>query len=130
MLVLRKYQLDIIFLFFAMAAIIWSVFSFLKYFGVDPHIYEWYVTAPLLALYVMELWKIRQKIDQHDVRNMTSKTLAYWVALGVVLFASYTTPLPATDYWSIELMFTIFTICLADSYWDFRRLTLKSIFKR
>lgn len=129
MRVLRKYQLDIIFLFFAFILIMWSYFYGLKYLGVDPHRYEWFVATPLLLFYTFYIYKIRNKIALIDRRSLTTKSLVYWILLGVSLFSTYTTPIPATDYWSLNVLFFIFTIFLADSYWDFTSITLKSLKK-
>lgn len=129
MRVLRKYQLDIIFLFFSLILIMWSYFYSLKYLGVDPHRYEWFVATPLLIFYTIYIYKIRTKIALIDRRSLTTKSLIYWILLGVSLFSTYTTPIPATDYWSLNALFFAFTLFLADSYWDFASITLKSLKK-
>lgn len=129
MQILRKYQLDIIFLFFALILIMWSYFYGLNYLGVDPHRYEWFVAGPLLFFYVFYIYKIRNEIAIIDRRSLTTKSLVYWILLGVSLFSTYTTPIPANDYWSINVLFFAFTLFLADSYWDFKSITLKSLKK-
>ncbi len=110
MLLLRKYQLDIIFLFFGISSIAWTVFYFIQYFGKDPHDYEWYITGPLLAIYALALWRVREKINRHDRRALTGRTLFYWVVLGLALFLSSATPRPPPAEWGIELLFIIFTV--------------------
>ncbi len=129
MKILRQYQLDIIFLFFALILIMWSYFYGLKYLGADPHDYEWIVAAPLLFFYIIYILRIRGKITLNDRRSLTTKSLVYWIFLGVTLFTSYETPIPIKDYWSLNVMFLAFTILLADSYWDFQNITLKSLKK-
>lgn len=129
MKILRQYQLDIIFLFFALILIMWSYFYGLKYLGVDPHDYEWIVATPLLFFYITYVLRIRGKITLNDRRSLTTKSLVYWIFLGVTLFTSYETPIPIKDYWSLNVMFLAFTILLADSYWDFQNITLKSLKK-
>jgi len=130
MQILRKYQLDIIFLFFAIFALVWALFYELKFLGVDPHDYEWLVVGPLIIFYIIWMWRIRKTIAIHDRRALTGKTLTYWIALGILLFASYSTPVPASDYWSVNAFFLIFTLLLADSYWDFKTLTINNLFKK
>jgi len=129
MKLLRRYQLDIIFLFFALILIIWSFFYGLKYLGVDPHNYEWYVAGPLLLFYVVFILRLRDKIAINDRRAMTTKSMIYWIILGISLFYTYATPIPVKDYWSLNFLFLIFTILLADSYWDFKNITLKNFKK-
>lgn len=129
MLVLRKYQLDIIFLFFALLLMLWSAFAMLNYFGADAQKYEWFIAIPAIILYFAHLWKIRSKIALADRRNPTPYSFFYWIILGIVLFASYSipsAPLRASDYLSIEILYIIFTLLLADSYWDFKKISLKS----
>lgn len=129
MRVLRKYQLDIIFLFFALILIMWSYFYGLKYLGVDPHRYEWVLAGPLLFFYTIYIYNIRNQIAIADRRSLTTKSLVYWILLGISLFSTYTTPIPAKDYWSLNALFFVFTLFLADSYWDFASITLKSLKK-
>ena len=130
MQILRKYQLDIIFIFFVLIILSWSTLFGLQYLNVDPHRYEWVVTGPLILLYVIWLKTIREQIRLSERRQLTGKTLAYWITLLITLFLTYSTPLPARDYWSIKTLFIVFTLFLADSYWDFRSITFKSIFKK
>lgn len=129
MKILRQYQLDIIFLFFALILILWSFFYGLKYLGADPHDYEWYAAGPLLIFYLIYILRIRDKIELSDRRNMTTKSLIYWILLGISLFTSYTTPVPARDYWSLNVLYLLFSLFLADSYWDFKMITMKSLKK-
>ena len=127
MIILRKYQLDIIFLFFALILIVWSIFYALQHFGADPHDYEWYVVAPLLFFYTAHLFGVRKQIKLADRRRLTNKSLIYWIIMGITLFASYNTQIAAKEYWSINALFVVFTLLLADSYWDFKEISLKRI---
>lgn len=129
MKILRQYQLDIIFLFFALILIMWGYFYGLKYLGVDPHEYEWFVALPLMLFYLVYILRVREKISIEDRRAITTKSLIYWIIFGVSLFETYTTPVPAKDYWSLNAMYLVFSILLADSYWDFKSITLKSLNK-
>ena len=127
MKILRQYQLDIIFLFVAIICILWAFFYALKYLGADPHDYEWYLALPLTAFYFIYTLRLRDKISLSDRRAITTKSLVYWILFGVSLFATYTTPIPAKDYWSLNVMYLLFSVLLADSYWDFKTITLKSL---
>ncbi|MFH1292242.1 MAG: hypothetical protein ABIH87_03520 [bacterium] len=125
MKLLKKYQLDIIFLFFALILIVWTVFYILKNLGQDPHDYEWLVSGPLLLFYLIFSLCMRAKIKLSERKNLTGKSLVYWIILGVALFNSYATPISARDYWSVNAFFLAFTLLLADSYWDFKDIKLK-----
>lgn len=127
MRILRKYQLDIIFLFFAFLILIWVGFYIIKNTGVDPHDYEWPLAGPFIIFYGMYLMAVRNKIKIDDRRAHTTKSMIYWIALGIMLVMSYSTPIEARDYWSVNILFVIFTLFLADSYWDFRKITMKSL---
>ena len=127
MRLLRKYQLDIIFLFFALAAIVWVAFFELNYSGTDPHNYEWLVVGPLIILYSAYILQIRGKINISERRKPTGKSLVYWIILGILLFSGYIEPISVREYLSINIFFIVFTLFLADSYWDFKKLTVKEV---
>jgi len=127
MRILRKYQLDIIFLFFALLIITWVGFYTIKNLGADPHVYEWYLTIPFITFYTVYLLSIRDKIKIDDRRAHTTKSMIYWILLGIMLVMSYSTPIEARDYMSINVLFVAFTLFLADSYWDFRKITMGSL---
>ena len=126
MLILRKYQLDIIFLFLALLIFIGLLFFGLSSFGEDPHRFEWYTAGPLIVLYFCYIWEIRNKIQLSERRNITTKSLLYWIALGITLFVSFAGPVSAKEYLTVDILFIIFTLLLADSYWDFKKISLKS----
>ena len=126
MKVLRKYQLDIIFLFFALLVFIGLAFFGLEQFGQDPHKFEWLVVGPFMALYFAYCWEIRNKIELSARRNVTVKSLLYWIALGITIFISYAEPVGVKNYLSINILFLVFTLLLADSYWDFAKISLRS----
>ena len=129
MKILRKYQLDLIFLFFALLILVWALFYGLEYLGADPHEYEWLIVGPLLLIYFVWMFSVRNSISLHERRALTGTTLFYWIALGIAMVASYSTPVPASDYWSINALFLVFTLFLADSYWDFKALTVSGLFR-
>jgi len=126
MLLLRRYQLDIIFFYFAMQIFLWLFLFYIGTFGIDPHKYEWFIAFPLVAVYTVNLLKMRDTIRIAERRRTTARSLVYWIILGIILIATYSTPIPAGDYLSIDVFFIIFTILLADSYWDFKKISLKS----
>ncbi|TSC84754.1 MAG: Uncharacterized protein G01um101413_138 [Parcubacteria group bacterium Gr01-1014_13] len=126
MLVLRKYQLDIVFLFFALLIITSLVFHGLSYFGEDPHNFEWYTAGPLVVLYFAYIWEMRSKINISERRKLTGKTLIYWIVLGIILFTNFSSPISVREYLTINILFIVFTLFLADSYWDFKKITLRS----
>jgi len=129
MKLLRKYQLDIIFLFFALIIILGVYFLILYGLELDAHDYEWFLGGPLILFYSLYIWNIRQKINIHERRKVTGKTLFYWISLGIILFSGYSTPLTAIDHITVDIFFIVFTLFLADSYWDFRKLSLNILKK-
>ena len=128
MKLLRHYQLDIIFYFLLALILTWGSFYTLNELGRDPHDFEWLITLPILAVYTFWLLRIRSRIAPNEDRRLTGKTFFYWIVLGIILFISYETPVPASDYWSVNLLYLVFTLLLADSYWDFRALKIKGLF--
>jgi hypothetical protein len=130
MKILRAYQLDIIFLYFALLTFLGIALFILEETGVDAHVFEWYAAAPILVFYIWRIWKKRASIQLSQRRALTSKTLCYWLSLGATLFLGSTYSIPVTEYASIYLFFAIFTVLLADSYWDFKKISLKRLFAK
>lgn len=126
MLILRKYQLDIIFLFAALLIFIMLFFYFISYFGEDPHKFEPLVAGPLIILYAAYMWELRSKIRLSERRSLTSRSLVLWIILGISLFIVFDKPVPAKEYLSLNILFALFTVFLADSYWDFKKISIKS----
>lgn len=124
---LRRYQLEIIGPFLAMVIVLWAAWWQLAAADVDPHRYEWLLGGPFIAGYTIFLLSRRSRISGHERRRLTGATLLYWILLGMILLLSYAAPLPAGTYWTSEILFVIFTLFLADSYWDFKKLTLKNL---
>lgn len=126
MIILRKYQLDIVFLFLALLLFIGMIFYWLEQLGKDPHDFEWYIAGPLVFFYFIYIWQMRNKINIAQRRSLTTKSLIYWIVLGIILFIHFESPLAAKSYWSMTVLFLVFTLLLADSYWDFKKINLKS----
>ena len=125
--ILRKYQLDIVFLFFALTLLLWAFFYALEYLGADPRDYEWYAAGPLLVFYFVFIWKTRGTISIADRRALTTKSMFYWLTLGIIMFLTFDTPVSAIDFWSVRVFFIIFTLFLADSYWDFKKVSIRCL---
>ncbi len=130
MKVLRHYQIDIIFYFIVVFVLTSGSFYLLAESGIEVYRYEWLVAGPLLGIYLYHLWNIRSKINLSERRRLTGRSLFYWTLLGIGIFAGYNTPLSASDYWSLNVLYLIFTLFLADSYWDFESLNLKNLFSK
>ena len=128
MQILRRYQLDIIFLFLFLFSVTWAAFYGIKFLETDAHKFEWLVSGPILLLYFVFLIKMRQRIRLSERRALTGKTLFYWIVLGITLFVAYSSPVSPREYLSLHLFFIIFTLFLADSYWDFKAITLRTLF--
>ena len=128
MLYLRKYQLDIIFLFFALLLILNLFFYGLKFLGADPRLYEWYVGGPLI-IFTRFISGASGKNKHRRPPRAYPQNYYLLVCFECNTFLSADGPLPAREYWTIQTMFIIFTILLADSYWDFKKLSLRTLFK-
>lgn len=129
MTALRKYQLDIIALSIVVITAIGILFFGLQKMKLDPRQYEWPIAGPLIFIYGVYLLSIRKKIPTAEKRKLSGSTLIYWLILGIGVFAGYKDPIAAGDYWTINVFFLISGLFLADSYWDFKKISLKKIIK-
>ena len=93
------------------------------------HFQAHFANLTLKVGYFFFIWKVRGQIALSDRRALTTKSMLYWLALGIIMFLTYDTPVAAIDFWSVRIFFIIFTLLLADSYWDFKKMSLKCLLK-
>jgi hypothetical protein len=117
----HKYQLEVIFLF------IGGLFLFFPYYFLIEEIYffnmdvwQWYFFWPWMTLYMLYSLRMRSKISRQERVAPLTRPLLYWIVLGIALAVMNTSSYAITPLLSVDLMYIIFTLFLADSYWDFK----------
>jgi len=82
-------------------------------------VYQWYFTIPWTAIFVAWGLTLRGKIPQGERITPLKRPIVHWVLLGIAIIAYQLEPVNLERYYSFDLTFVIFTLFLADSYWDF-----------
>jgi hypothetical protein len=82
-------------------------------------VYQWYFTLPWTALYMYMGLKFREKIPKGERISPLKRPIVHWILLGIAIIAYQLEPVNLMRYYSFDFTFIIFTLFLADSYWDF-----------
>lgn len=116
----HRYQLEVFFLF------VIGLFFLLPYYVIiedvlhnDIHSFQWYFFIPWATGYTLICLIKRNRIPKAERIAAKKYHLLYWIILGIALTLWYTSPLPLEKPVSLYYMYGIFTLFLADGYWNF-----------
>lgn len=121
----QKYQLEVIFLFTVLIMLYVPYFLVMDEFGWDKQTWQWHFFWPLTIIFVAYSLNMRDKIRPDEMVNPLKRPIMHWLLLGLLIIMYHLQPLTLMRLQSFDLMFIIFTLFLADSYWDFKTLKLK-----
>jgi hypothetical protein len=118
----HKYQLEVVLLF------VFGFFLYIPYFilmdelSLEKQVYQWYFFWPWMVFYVLYSLNTRRRIKPLEKTMPLRRPIVHWVLLGITLIAFHLQPGDLQQLQSVDLMFAIFSLFLADSYWDFRNI--------
>ncbi|PIR75503.1 MAG: hypothetical protein CO030_00950 [Candidatus Magasanikbacteria bacterium CG_4_9_14_0_2_um_filter_42_11] len=113
------YQLEVIFLFFIGFCLFFAYFLIMDYCRVDMAVAQWYFVAPWTAVYTLWCLKLRTRIPTAERISPLKRPIIHWMLFGILLLAYQLQPVDLARLYSFDITFFVFTIFLADSYWDF-----------
>lgn len=121
---LHKYQVSVVFLFALGYALFIPYSYFIEKHLLDQQVYAWYALFPWMALYITYCLRLRSKIPEKDQTKPQKRHIFYWVALGIAIVALNTSQqIPEQRIYSaFNASFIVFSLFLADSYWDFNEI--------
>ena len=117
----HQYQLGIICLFILGVLLLFPYYLFMLQAGKDMAIWQWYFVGPWLAFYVTGCLWLRNLTKPYERISPLKLPIIHWVALGISLIIVHNQPIDLERIYSIDIVFSIFSIFLADSYWDFKK---------
>jgi hypothetical protein len=120
------YQLEVIFLFVFGFFLLIPYYLIIQEINLDLTIWQWYFVIPWMAFYCFYSLKQRGKIPNNERISPLKRPIGHWVLLGILLIAYHLQPIDYEQMYSIDIAFMIFSLFLADSYWDFEKLKLFS----
>ena len=124
---LHHYQLGVIFLFIFSFGLFIPYLVLLDLYEVDQKIWGWYFIIPWTILYTLYCLYLRGKIPSGERVSALKRPIGHWAVLGVMIVylniiknSEFQTIYPAFNF-----AFILFSLFIADSYWDFRKLINK-----
>lgn len=118
---LHKYQLGIILVFTAGFLLLFPYYLLMLELEIDISKWQWYFLFPWMIFYISYMASLRSKISKRA--NITAKKfpIVHWVFLGIAIIAfNIGMPLRLDRLYGIDSAFIIFSLFLADSFWDFK----------
>lgn len=82
-------------------------------------VFQWYFTIPWTLIYISWGLKLRGRIPKGERISPLKRPIMHWILLGIAIIAYQLEPINLERYYSFDLTFIVFTLFLADSYWDF-----------
>ncbi|MDP2693210.1 MAG: hypothetical protein Q8O88_06285 [bacterium] len=117
-----KYQLEIIFLY------AFGVFLFLPYylildeFNLNKLAYQWFFFIPFILFYSTYSLVTRSKIPSDKKIAPEKRHILYWVLFGLAVVLAQMQATTVDRLVALDLSFLVFSLFLADSYWDFKKI--------
>jgi len=116
----HKYQLEVIFLFVA------GFFLFFPYYYViedvlslDMDVLQWYFFFPWALFYVLFSLHTRATVPKKERIAPIKRPIGHWILLGIAIVALQVHDYAITPLYSLDIIYIIGSLFLADSYWDF-----------
>lgn len=120
----HRYQLEVVLLFSASLLLLLPYYLIMEEMRVDMHMWQWYFFWPWLIFYTLYSLRIRKKITLAERISPLKRPIVHWVLLGILMVLFHLQPDTLNHLKSVDLMFVIFSLFLADSYWDFKNIRL------
>lgn len=86
--------------------------------------WQWYFIIPWMIGYTFYCLKLRSKIRVYERISPQKRHIGYWILLGISIIMIHLEPTNLERIYAIDFAFIIFSLFLADSYWDFQKLKL------
>jgi len=116
----HRYQLEVVFLFASGVFLLVPFLVFLHEYKLSVTEYQWYFFWPWMLFYSGYSLMTRAKILPAERIPPLKRPIILWTMFAVVISAYITSPPNTESLDSITFAFSIFSLFLADSYWDFR----------
>jgi hypothetical protein len=118
----HRYQLEVIFLFVAGFFLFFPYYMFIEEYGLDMQIWQWYFFFPWIGFYVLySLW-MRSKVPKKDRVTPLKRPVIHWILIGIFWLSFFhLSKINLERSQAVDIGFAIFTLFLADSYWDFKK---------
>lgn len=118
------YQIGVLFYFLVGAVLFFLYYIFIEKKHLDMSVAQWYFVIPWLIAYAAINLRLRSHIRVYERIAPMKRPVVHWAILGIVLLLIHAQPIDYERIYSMDIAFSIFSLFLADSYWDFKKITL------
>ena len=94
----------------------------MKTYNVAIETWQWYFFWPWMIFYVIYCLHERNKIGPEKRISPLKRPIVHWVLLGLTSLALLLQPNDLEKMHSLNYAFIVFSLFIADGYWDFREL--------
>jgi len=125
---LHHYQLGIVFLFVFSFCLFVAYLLVLENNNLDQRAWGWYFIVPWTAIYSAYCLRLRNRVTPAERVSPLKRPLGHWIVLGlsIIYFNAVKDSEFQRIYPAFNFAFLIFTVFLADSYWDFKKLKYRN----
>lgn len=117
----HRYQIEVV-LLFASGFFLFLPFAFLvDEYALDMIKWQWIFFWPWMGFYTYYSLKTRNTIPPEERILPLKRPFMHWILFGLALILVHVHNVQFTKLYSLDLAFIIFSLFLADSYWDFRK---------
>lgn len=118
---LHRYQLGVLFVYLASFLVFAFAFSLFEYIGWNAGRMLWYVVAFWAVGYTGYCLRLRDAVENSKRISPLKRPIGHWIILGLALVYLHVVQESEAQrlYPSVNASFMIFSLFLADSYWDF-----------
>ena len=120
----HRYQLEVIFLFTFGLLLFLPFYLAIDEFDINMQTWQWIFFWPWMLFYSLYSLNMRKKIKPEERVSTLKRPIGHWVLLGLAIVAFQIQPQNLNHIYSLDLMFFIFSLFLADSYWDFKQINI------
>ena len=117
----HHYQMAVIFLFICGFFLFFPFYIFIETYKLDISEWQWYFFIPWMIFYIAYCFKQRGKIGPGERIEPMKRPIMHWILLGITLLAMSLQPNDLEKMSSLNFSFIIFSMFVADGYWDFKK---------
>lgn len=118
----ERYRLEVFFLYVSGFFLLFPFYMFVELYGFDSTLWQWYFFVPWMLFYSIYSLRMRATIPAREEIKPLKRHIVHWVLLGLSIVLIHLQPTKLGDLRSFDYSFIVFSLFLADSYWDFRSI--------
>ncbi len=120
----HRYQLEVILLFAIGIFLFIPYYLFMDEFNLNMDRWQWYFFVPWIVFYAIYSLNMRSQTKPEEAITPLKRPIVHWALLGILIIFFHLQTNGAVLLRSVDIMFAIATVFLADSYWDFKHTRL------